>query len=181
MNKTLENVRDALEMAVNWEYNCPIDIASTAQQALAELEAYMETGGTVDVEPILLSDEWLGDIGFKYTQEERQPTKHWHLTLGWGAPNTTACIDDLSIEVASGAMYGEWFCWLRRGTRFSDKFIHVRHIKYRHELEELITALTGTKWKPENSIYGNFYNDEIAAKLRAKIKPPKQEGAGDDQ
>lgn len=124
-----------------------------------------------------LTDEWLADVGFKHTQEERQLTKHWHLTLGWGAPNCRSCIEDLNIEVASGAMHGDWFCWLRRGTRFSNNFLHVRHIKYRHELEDLITALTGTKWNTENCRYGNFYNDEIAATLRNKReeihKPPE--------
>lgn len=126
-----------------------------------------------------LTDEWLGDVGFKYTQEERQPTKHWHLNLGWGAPNCRSCIEDLNIEVAGGAMHGDWFCWLRRGTRFSNNFVHVRHIKYRHELEDLITALTGTKWNPENCMYGNFYNDEIAATLRKKreeIPQPPESG-----
>lgn len=181
MNKTLENVRDALDFYAQYKEN---GWSIRAEQALSELEAYMENDVTVDVSPVLLSDEWLGNVGFKYTQEDRQPTKHWRLNLGWGAPNTSACIDDLCIEVASCAMDGKWFCWLRGGTRFSNKFIHIRYIKYRHEIEEIITALTGTKWKPENSMYGNFYNDKIAAKLRCeyeRITPPKQtERNGDD-
>lgn len=118
----------------------------------------------------LITDEWLGEIGFKWHQEERQPSKHWSITLGWGAPNTRACMEDLNIEVASGAMDGEWFCWLRRGTRFSPDSIHIRHIKYQHELEELITALTGTRFKHENLMYGNFYNDEIADNLRKQYE-----------
>ena len=121
----------------------------------------------------LLTDEWLGEIGFKWHQEERQTTKHWTLTLGWGAPNTRACHEDLCIEVADGAMNGEWFCWLRRGTRFSNNFIHIRHIRYKSELTNMITALTGTEFKAENCMYGNFYNDRIAAKLRKEYEELK--------
>ncbi len=127
-------------------------------------------GIVIDRDKVPLTDELLGGMGFKWSQEERQPEKHWSLTLGWGAPNTRACHEDLSVEIAGGAMDGEWFCWLRRGTRFSDNFLHVRHIKYWHEVEEIITALTGTKWKRENSMYGNFYNDEITAKMRPEYE-----------
>lgn len=114
----------------------------------------------------IITEEWLADIGFKWSQEERQPTKHWSLNLGWGAANTRQCQEDLAIEVASGAMDGEWLCWLRRGPRFSPNSIHVRGIKYRYEVEEIISALVGSKFKRENSMYGNYYNDKIAEKLR---------------
>lgn len=118
----------------------------------------------------MLSEEWLGKVGFKWSQDESQLTKHWLLTLGWGSENTRACIEDLCIEVASGAMNDEWFCWIKRGTRFSENFIHIRYLKYQQELEEIITALTGTKFKPENCLYGNFYNDKIAEKLRKEYQ-----------
>lgn len=117
-----------------------------------------------------LSDEWLGKIGFKWSQEERQPTKHWSLTLGLGAENSRACMEDLCIEVASGAMNDEWFCWLRRGVRFSNNCIHIRYIKFQHELGEIITALTGTRFRAENCLYGNFYNDKIAEKMRKEYE-----------
>lgn len=146
------------------------DIQTAKNRVLLSVRAH----ASQNQDQIELTDEWLGKIGFKWTQEERQTRKHWRLTLGWGAPNTRACMDDLSIEVASGSMDNAWFCWLQRGTRFSDNFLHVRAIKYQNELTEIITALTGTKFKLENCMYGNFYNDEMTAKMRPEFEAIQQ-------
>lgn len=116
--------------------------------------------GEVGEEP--LSHEWLGEIGFKWHQGDRQPDKHWRLWLGWAANPGHATLEDLGIEV-SPLMDGErWFCWLLRGPHGGDGFIHVRYLRTRGDLLELIEALTGRPWDRNLSRYGNLYTPEQA-------------------
>ena len=124
-------------------------------------------------EPI--TEKWLGESGFKWSQEERQPNKHWRLWLGWGnSTDHNNSIDDIGIEVtASGWLNrhgeeingGKWLCWIisHSGMR---KIIHVRNITNKDELIKLVEALTGEKWDVENHMYGNCYSPDQAKRIR---------------
>ena len=123
-----------------------------------------------------LSGEVLSAMGFKWTQEDRQPSKHWLL---WIAP---ACIDpiehgrrmfasrdDLGIELAhSGGRDDFWYCWMRAdyAGRYS-RFLHVRHVTEREEVVAIIEALTGRPFVESDCIYGAFHPPEDAERLRA--------------
>jgi hypothetical protein len=124
----------------------------------------------------LLNEEWLSSTGFKWEQLERQPAKHWIL---WIAP---ACIDpveegrrlfaasdDLGIEISGGVpgKEGCFHCWLRAdyGGRYS-RFLHVRHLTKISEVVQIIEALAGRKWNPEDVMYGCFHAPEVAARMR---------------
>jgi len=124
-------------------------------------------------EPI--TEDWLRASGFKWEQLDRQPTKHWLL---WLAP---ACVDhlehhrrmfaateDLGIELAfKDGQSPDWFCWVRAdyAGRYS-RFLHVRHMIYQYEVVQLIEALTGREWKPEDVLYGAFRSPKEADSLR---------------
>lgn len=134
-------------------------------------------------EPI--SEEWLKSAGFKWHQFDRQTEKQWCLWLG-------SCMDcppsddpdnqqywrfsgdeDFAIEVACNSRgIGDrnnhfWFCWFRGDSagRYH-RFIHVRHIRYQHEVIALVSALTGREWKPDNHFNGSAKCERCAARIR---------------
>lgn len=113
---------------------------------------------------IKLTEDWLRAVGFKWHQFDRQPSKHWLLWIG---AMVDAATDDLGIEVASGAMNGEWFCWLRSdfAGRYS-RSIHVRHIRLRSDVVNLFEGITCQSWKPENHMYGQAVSQITANRWR---------------
>jgi len=120
----------------------------------------------------LLSAEWLASVGFKWTQIDRQPDKHWLLWLGQGLREpgrSLTCFEDIGIEVSPGLGDYGWFCWLRSDAagRYH-RFIHLRHLETRQDLIEVIVGITGRPWNPENHIYGLLHTPEQAARLRAE-------------
>ncbi len=140
------------------------------------------------VEPI--TEGWLREVGFKWHQFERQPDKHWLLWIGGAIGDRVTSYEDLGIELAPWRD-GEWFCWLRADTAHRyGRFLHVRHLKWRDELAELVAALTGQVWSPQNHIHGHAYTPEAAARLRAehdrldrkllRESPPWRESEKDD-
>jgi hypothetical protein len=128
-----------------------------------------------------ITEDWLREVGFKWHQLERQPSKQWLLWLGDALRHRGNMIsnEDLGIELAQcwwknsvggiGGTEGEWFCWLRADTshRYS-RFLHVRHLRYQDELIRLIEALTGIEWKPENNIGGSMQTQKNADWFRAE-------------
>lgn len=122
-----------------------------------------------------LTEDWLRDAGFKWEQFDRQPSKHWVLSIA------TACIDphekgrrmwaapdDLRIEVAyNDGEQPYWFCWLR--SDFAGRYarlIHLRHITTIKELVTIIEAVTGRDFVSVDCLYGMFHAPENAANLR---------------
>jgi len=127
-----------------------------------------------------ITEEWLREVGFKWSQIDRQPSKHWLLWLG-GCLDCPREIgesserrffrsgyDEIGIEVAQDSS-GTWFCWFRSDVagRYG-RFIHVRHVRFQLELVMLVVAISGRTWKPENHMYGEVKCDMHASRLRAE-------------
>lgn len=112
-----------------------------------------------------LTEEWLAKVGFCWHQLDRQPQRHWLMWLD----TERRWANEVGLELASGAIGGEWFCWLRSDTahRYS-RFVHVRHIKTRGELIRLVEGLTGRDWRPEDHLYGRAMTPKRAARERAE-------------
>lgn len=142
------------------------------------------------LEPVTepLTDDWLREVGFKWSQMERQPSKQWILWLGdcvgcdaEGKREMFSDSQDLGIELAAawypnavggtGGFVGQWFCWLRADTAgLYHRFVHVRHLRYRHELIALIEGLTGQAWDPANNWYGCMLHPTHAAYRRQEAE-----------
>lgn len=117
----------------------------------------------------LITEDWLKEIGFKWHQIERQPERHWLLWLGSAMNDRTICFEDLGIEVASGAMDDAWFCWLRGDVshRYS-RFIHLRHIRTKRDLIQIIEGITGQTFDLANCLFGMLHTADRARQLRAE-------------
>jgi hypothetical protein len=117
-----------------------------------------------------LTEDWLREVGFRWHELERQPSKHWLLWLGTALVtegwNFTS-FDDLGIELASGGLDNTWFCWLRSDAagRYH-RFIHTRHMRVRGDVIRLVVALTDLSWEPKNHLYGCVQLPQHAEKLR---------------
>jgi hypothetical protein len=120
------------------------------------------------LEPI--TEEWLREVGFRWYQFDLQPDKQWLLWLGTalaepGGWNFTS-YDELGIELAPNRD-GTWFYWLRSNSagRYH-RFIHVRHLRVRGDVIQLIVALTGLSWTPANHLNGCVYRQAHADSIR---------------
>ncbi len=122
-----------------------------------------------------ITEDWLKSVGFKWHQLDRQPSKHWLLWLG-SAVGMFADIEDIGVQVAdmrfknsAGDIVGReaWFVWFRGDSagRYH-RFIHVRHMRWQHELIKLIEAVSGQDWNPDNHHYGSVRTPEQAAQIR---------------
>lgn len=120
----------------------------------------------------LITEDWLREVGFKWEQLDRQPSKHWLLWIA------DACIDpvekrmfsspdDLGIEVACDTQAKWWYCWLRAdfAGRYS-RLLHIRHITKKSEVIEIIEAMTGRSFVPSDCLYGSFRSPETASRMR---------------
>lgn len=122
-----------------------------------------------------LSEEWLKSVGFKWDQLDRQPTKHWTLWLGNAVDDNTRMADssDIGVELATRSVYddGSWHCWLRSDVahRYC-RFIHVRVLRTRRDLMEVIFGLTGREFDPDDCFYGSFLSHDRANRARAEAK-----------
>lgn len=123
-----------------------------------------------------LTEQWLADIGFKWHQMDRQPSKHWVLWLGHAIEDRNVSLCDIGIELAANRYTGRrgdpvdrenWFCWIRSdaGHRYH-RFLHVRNIRTRGELLGLIWGLTGVEFDPANSWYGHLVTPQQAERNR---------------
>lgn len=127
-----------------------------------------------------LDEDWLKAVGFKWHQFDRQEHKHWLLWLGNAADDghSFTSYEDIGIEVTAGWWLnrngdrvndrGAWFCWLRSdGAGRYHRFIHLRHIRTRADVANLVAAITGQAWDSANHIYGSCHKPEQTARIRA--------------
>ncbi|MBW6524465.1 hypothetical protein KZ810_13230 [Sphingomonas sp. RHCKR47] len=116
-----------------------------------------------------ITEEWLRDAGFRWSQFDRQPDKHWTLWLGW-AMDDGPDIEDVGIEVAPNRD-GRWFCWLRADTagRYT-RFVHIRHLRWQRELTELIAAIAGRPFDPADVFYGGLVTAARAERYRGEAE-----------
>lgn len=121
-----------------------------------------------------ITEDWLKSVGFKWHQFDRQPNKQWLLWLG-DAMNGGgfSSFEDIGVELASGAWnqkrddHEDWYCWLRGDSSHRyHRFIHVRHIRFQHELIRLVEGLTGQDWDPANHQVGSCMTPEQAERIR---------------
>ena len=125
-----------------------------------------------------ITEDWLREAGFKWHQFDRQPQKHWLLWLGNAAgQDRITSSEDLGIELAPAwwpnrhgddvGNLGAWHCWLRSDTagRYH-RFIHIRYLRTRYELIDLVEALTGQVWDPMNHLFGSVHTPQNAERLR---------------
>jgi hypothetical protein len=76
--------------------------------------------------------------------------------------------EDIGIELCSDAPSepGQWHCWLRSDFAYKyNRFIHIRHLRFQHELIAIIVALSGVPWNPERHLYGAIRNRKTAEYL----------------
>lgn len=121
-----------------------------------------------------ITEEWLYAAGFRWTQRDRQNSRHWLLWLGWAVEDKNTCLEDLGLELApvlSKFSPDEWFCWIRSdfAGRYS-RFLHVRHLKTRREVVLLLNGLVGDEWRPENAFYGRLLTPARAEREREDAK-----------
>lgn len=114
-----------------------------------------------------ITEEWLKEVGFRWHQFDRQPNKQWLLWLGdclreeggWCFTGT----EDLGIELAYNKSSDNWFCWVRSDAAHRyHRFIHIRHLKVKGDVIQMVVALTGHDWMPKNHINGSCLRPEHA-------------------
>ena len=119
-----------------------------------------------------ISEEWLKSVGFRWDEWERSGGKHWTLWFGGLDENGFDSFEDLGLELAR-AIRDEWGwnCWMRSDCSHKyARFIHVRHVHTCGDVVQLIVALTGMDWKPENHLYGSIRRQKSADYIRATEK-----------
>lgn len=114
-----------------------------------------------------LTEDWLKEVGFKWHQHNRQPGKQWLLWLGRAIPDHNIDTEDLGLEISgSGRDPYAWSCWLRSDTAHRyHRFIHLRYLKTRQEVIDLVQALTSQPWNPANHRYGSVHRPEQMARI----------------
>jgi hypothetical protein len=116
---------------------------------------------------VLITEDWLKSIGFRWHQLDRQPSKHWLLWVGGLQRHMSfADTEDLGVEV-SAANDGWWHCWFRsdESGRYH-RFIHVRYLRTQRDLICLLEAVTGQEFDPRNHFNGCVRTPEQAAAIR---------------
>ena len=158
--------------------NGPKTCATAARFQGDEIMKNKESG--VDAAPVAaapvagpepITEDWLKSVGFKWHQFDRQPGKQWLLWLG--DVESFGSSEDLGIELAPGACLGRkyeergWFCWVRgdSSSRYH-RFLHVRALRFQHEVIALVSALTGQEWNPTNHWYGAVRTPEASESLQ---------------
>jgi len=119
-----------------------------------------------------ITEDWLRACGFRWSQEDRQPHKHWLLWLADACVDRegrrVSASDDLGIELTLG-INGEpwWYCWVRAdyAGRYT-RFLHIRHMTTQAEVVQLIEAMTGRPWDPADVFYGALRSPEQAEHYR---------------
>jgi hypothetical protein len=121
-----------------------------------------------------ITEAWLKEVGFKWHQVNLQPDKHWLLWLGDAIrerdDSSFTSYEDIGIELAR--WLGDdpsWFCWFRSDAagRYH-RFIHLRHLRYQHEVIALVEAVTGQPWDPRNHFYGSCVGPKQAERNRSE-------------
>lgn len=121
-----------------------------------------------------ITEEWLREQGFRWHQLDRQTEKHWVLWIGWAIEGGFATYEDLGVELcdswvnrAGERVLDHWTCWLRAdyGGRYS-RFIHLRGLRTRAELFDILSALVGREFRPEDCFGGSWHQPAQAERLR---------------
>ena len=102
----------------------------------------------------LITSDWLQELGFRkqWTRDTSGP--NFVLWLG-DSRQAFVGTDDLGLELSTYDERGvpsddpRWFCWLRSDVSQSrGRFCFVRYLRKRHELVNLIEAITGEVFDP---------------------------------
>lgn len=104
----------------------------------------------------LITEFWLSEVGFKPHWFAGQPNKHWLLWLS----------EDVGIELSFGREKPRpwWFCWLRSGGQHTyEHFISLRDLSSKHEVIQLVQAMTGRRWDPTR-----HYNGSVSIQRRGR-------------
>lgn len=122
-------------------------------------------------EEVPLTEEWLASVGFKYNEPgEMQTFRHWFLKFnekndhglyirttkpGWFNRNGE------HISADNG-----WFLWVGR----EHNSFHLRHIHNQSDIINIVEALSGYEWRPENYMYGMVMTTEQKEQLHVQEK-----------
>lgn len=96
----------------------------------------------------LITEFWLGQVGFKPHFFGSEPNRHWLLWLG----------NDIGLELSFGRPKPRpwWFCWIRTsGEHAPEHSINLRDLTSKHEVIQLVQAMTGRRWNPAQHRYGS--------------------------
>lgn len=116
-----------------------------------------------------ITEDWLRACGFRWSQFERQPTKHWTLWMG-NAVEDGPDLEDIGIELAPG-YDGKWHCWFRSDMagRYC-RFVHIRYLRWTDEVTDLIAALCGRPFNPADVFYGGLVTPARADRYRTEAE-----------
>jgi hypothetical protein len=114
-----------------------------------------------------ITESWLSTMGFKWSQLEGQPTKHWTLWIG-ECCGAHVAFEDLGLELAKSDE-DWWHCWLRAdyAGRYT-RFLHVRHMRTTDDVRALIRGLIGREFDWADVLYGALRTPESARRIRAE-------------
>jgi hypothetical protein len=122
---------------------------------------------------MLITADWLKEVGFRWHQLERQADKQWLLWLGGAIRDRLTSFEDLGLELSPRIVGNNatWHCWVRADTshRYS-RFLHIRPVSTRAEVIRLVEALSGQAWNPANHYAGNVYQPKHIAAIRRDLK-----------
>lgn len=114
-------------------------------------------------EVLPITDEWLASCDFKWRQSERQPNKHWKLSLNIEEDGSRA-LSQTSIEVQrrgwendKGAYIGDPESWMLWVTDTYERTAFLCNIRWQHEVTGLAEIISGRAWKPETHLYGQAW------------------------
>lgn len=120
----------------------------------------------------VITEYWLRAAGFKWTQADRQPFKHWTLWIGDAIPRIreagTSSPDNFGVELSQADNLGVcWLMWLRAdyAGRY-DRFLFARDVVMTSQVTSLIEALTDRPFEPRDSLYGEYRSHEQAERMR---------------
>lgn len=122
-----------------------------------------------------ITADWLRESGFRWLQMERQPDKHWLLWIGdvvRASDGSLTSTEDIGIELAPcGKDDPRWFCWFRSDASHRyGRFIHVRHLRWQHEVIALVEVCSGQAWNPANARHGSLHTPEQTARWAEEDK-----------
>lgn len=95
---------------------------------------------TIPFEPI--TESWLVAAKFRLEDSRNDPRFPVH-SLAIGLSGFMKSTDDLCIDV-SLSHDGDWHCWVAQREPY--RHIHIRMMRYTHEIVRLYEALTGKAW-----------------------------------
>jgi hypothetical protein len=98
----------------------------------------------------LITEFWLKEVGFKPHAFGNEPNLHWLLWLS----------ETIGIELSFGREKPTpwWLCWLRAsGDHIPEKLINLRDLTTKHEVIQLVQAVTGRRWNPARHYNGSVW------------------------